>query len=127
MTLVFERFRHKDWEPEILPELRGTNGRLAIVLNNLPCLHDPQSGERKFAVPHFGSELLEKLCADKLSDLDHVRRVVSTGCKTVYVRIRDQPPVAVHVAGQIPADADQFYSDLADCLVIAFRAQHILH
>ena len=124
---MFERFKHRDWEPEIVPELRGTNGRLKIVMNNLPCLHDPLSGERKFPFADFGSLLLEKLCADKLADLDHVRRVVSTGHKTVYVRLRDQPPVAVHVAGQIPSDPDQFYSDLADCLVIAFRAEHILH
>lgn len=124
---MFERFKHKDWEPEILPEARGTNGRLKVVMNNLPCLHDPQSGERKFPFSDFGAELLEKLCAEQLADLDHVRRVVSTGRKTVYVRLRDQPPVAVHVAGQIPADPDQFCSDLADCLVSAFRAQHILH
>lgn len=124
---MFERFRHKDWEPEILPEARGTNGRLQVVMNNLPCLHDPRSGDRKFPFSDFGAELLENLCAKQLSDLDHVRRVVSTGHKTVYVRLRDQPPVAVHVAGQIAADPDQFCSDLADCLVNAFRAKHFLH
>ena len=127
MVAVFERFQHRDWEPEIVPELHGTNGRLKIVMNNLPCLHDPQSGKRKFAFSTFGSELLENLCAEQLVDLDHVRRIVSTGHKTVYVQLRNQPPVAVHVAGQIPLDPDQFYSDLADCLVIAFRAEHILH
>jgi len=124
---LFGRFRHRDWEPEIVPELRGTNGRLKIVMNNLPCLHDPQSGERKFVFSDFGSELLESLCAGQLADLDHVRRVVSTGAKTVYVSLRDQPPVAVRVAGQIPQDPEQFCADLADCLVIAFRAEHILH
>lgn len=127
MTAVFERFKHRDWELEILPELRGTNGRIKIVMNNLPCLHDAGSGERKFVFSEFGSEFLENLCAEQLTDLDHVRRVVSTGRKTVYVRLRDQPPVAVHVAGQIPQDPERFYSDLADCLVIAFRAKHILH
>ena len=96
-------------------------------MNNLPCLHDPQSGERKFVFSEFGSELLEKLCAEELADLDHVRRIVSTGRKTVRVQLRDQPPVIVHVAGQIPYDPETFCSDLADCLVIAFRAQHILH
>ena len=124
---MFERFKHKDWEPEIVSELRGTNGRLKIVMKNLPCLHDPESGERKFVFTEFGSELLEKLCAEELSDLDHVRRVVSTGHKTVYVRLRDQPAVAVRVTGQIPQDPERFCSDLADCLVIAFRAEHILH
>ncbi len=110
-----------------MPELRGTNGRLQIVMHNLPCLHDTQSGERKFAFSEFGSELLESLCAKQLVDLDHVRRVVSTGRKTVRVRLRDQPPVVVHVTGQIPNDPETFCSDLADCLVIAFRAEHILH
>lgn len=124
---MFERFKHRDWEPEVLPELRGTNGRLRVVMKNLPCLHDPQSGERKFVFSEFGSELLEKLCAEQFADLDHVRRVVSTGRKTVSVRLRDQPPVVVHVAGQIPQDPERFCSDLADCLVIAFRAKHILH
>lgn len=127
MSAVFERFKHRDWEPEIVPELRGTNGRIKVVMNNLPCLHDTQSGERKFVFSRFGSELLENLCAEQFADLDHVRRAVSTGRKTVYVSLRDQPPVAVHVAGQIPQDRDQFCSDLADCLVIAFRAEHILH
>ena len=124
---MFERFRHRDWEPEILPEVRGTNGRLEIVMNNLPCLHDSRSGERKLPFSDFGSQLLVKLCAEQLADLDHVRRVVSTGCKTVYVRLRGQPAVAVHVAGQIPLDREQFCSDLAACLVNAFRAEHILH
>lgn len=124
---MFERFKHRDWEPEIVPELQGTNGRLKIVMHNLPCLHDTQSGERKFAFSDFGSELLEKLCAEELADLDHVRRVVSTGRKTVRVRLRDQPPVLVHVTGQIPQDRERFCSDLADCLVIAFRTKRILH
>jgi len=124
---LFERFRLRTWEPEIVPELRGTNGRLKVVMNNLPCLHDPTSGERKFAFAEFGSELLENLCAEQLTDLDHVRRIVSTGRKTVSVQLRDQPPVVVHVTGQIPQDPERFYSDLADCLVIAFRTEHILH
>ena len=124
---MFERFKHKDWEPEIVPELRGTNGRLKIVMKNLTCLHDPESGERKFVFTEFGSELLEKLCAEELADLDHVRRIVSSGRKTVRVRLRDQPPVVVHVTGQIPQDPERFCSDLADCLVIAFRAKLILH
>jgi hypothetical protein len=124
---VFERFKHRDWEPEIVPELHGTNGRLQIVMHNLPCLHDTQSGERKFVFSEFGSELLERLCAEELADLDHVRRVVSTGHKTVYVRLRDQPAIIVRVAGQIPQDRERFCADLADCLVNAFRAERILH
>lgn len=127
MSAVFERFKHRDWEPEIVPELRATNGRLSIVMNNLPCLHDARSGERKFAFSEFGSELLENLCGKHFTDLDHLRRVVSIGQKTVYVRLRDQPAVAVRVGGQIPHDPERFCSDLADCLVIAFRAEHILH
>lgn len=124
---MFERFRHRHWQPEILPEVRGTNGRLEIVMNDLPCLHDPESGERKFPFSNFGSQLLVKLCIEQLTDLDHLRRVVSTGHKKVYVRLHGQPLVAVRVAGQIPQDREQFCSDLAACLVDAFRAEHILH
>lgn len=124
---MFGRFRHRDWKPEILPEVRGSNGRLEIILNNLPCLHDPGTGERKLPFSDYGSELLVKLCAEELRDLDHVRRVVSTGPKTVHVRLRDQAPVAVQVTGQIPLDPEQFCSDLADCLVDAFRTEHFLH
>ena len=124
---MFERFMHRDWEPEILPVVRGTNGRLKVVMNNLPCLHDARSGERKLPFSDFGSQLLVKLCAEQLTDLDHVRRVVSAGYKTVYVRLHGQQPVAVHVAGQIPQDPQRFCSDLADCLVNAFRTEHLLH
>ena len=124
---MFERFRHRHWEPETLPEVSGSNGRLQIVMNNLPCLHDPDSGERRFLSSDFGSQLLVKLCVEQLTDLDHLRRVVSTGHKTVYVRLGGQPPVTVHVAGQIPQDPEQFCCDVAACLVSAFRAQHLLH
>jgi hypothetical protein len=124
---VFELFRHREWEQEILPELRGTNGTLKVVLYNLPCLRDPTDGTRKFLFHDFGSQLLENLCADHLADIEHVRRLLSTGAKTVYVRLRDLPPVVVNLTGQVAQDPEQFCSDLADCLVVAFRAEQILH
>jgi hypothetical protein len=127
VELVFEMFKHREWKKEIVPELRGTNGKLAVVLYNLPCLRDPADGTRKFMFHHFGAELLEQLCSNQLADIEHVRRLLSIGAKTVYVRLRDLPAVVVHLTGQVALDPEQFFSDLADCLVNAFRAEHILH
>jgi len=127
VNTVFEIFRHREWEREIVPEVRGTNGRLEIVINDLPCLRDRANGARKFAFHDFGTELLKSLCADQFSDIEHVRRVLSIGEKLVYVHVRDLQPVVVHLTGQVALDPERFFSDLADCLARAFRAEHILH
>lgn len=124
---MFEIFGHREWVPEVVPEVRGTNGRLEIVINDLPCLRDRANGARKFAFHDFGTELLENLCADQFSDIEHVRRVLSIGEKKVYVHVRDLPPLVVHLTGQVSLDPERFFSDLAACLVSAFRAEHILH
>ena len=48
-------------------------------MNNLPCLHDPRSGERKFAFADYGSRLLENLCAERRDGLTlHVERFSGT-------------------------------------------------
>ncbi len=127
MDTVFELFKHRHWENEIVPELHGSNGTLDVVIYNLPCLRDPADGTRKFAFHDFGAELLEKLCSDQLADIEHVRRLLSTGAKTVYVRLRNLPAVVVHLTGWVALDQERFCSDLADCLVDAFRAERILH
>ncbi len=126
MNAVFDWLRHRKWNPEVVPELRGTNGRLTVTIQDLPCLRDTDSGQLKFSFANFGAELLQELCAEQLNDLEHVRRVLSmNSAKTVYVSLRDQPTISVQVSGQVALGADQFHSDLADCLVIAFRARNI--
>ena len=122
---MFEIFRHREWEPEIVPEVRGTNGRLEVVINDLPCLRDRMNGIRKFPFNDFGKELLENLCSDQLADIEHVRRLLSTGEKMVRVRLHDLPPFDLHLTGQVSQDPERFCSDLADCLANAFRAEHI--
>jgi hypothetical protein len=127
VEFVFEIFKHRDWEKEIVPELHGSNGRLEVVMFNLPCLRDRTDGRRKFMFHHFGEELLEQLCSDQLADVEHVRRLLSTGAKTVRVRLRNLPAVIVHLKGQVALDREQFFADLGDCLVNAFRTEHIVH
>lgn len=124
---MLEIFRHRDWEKEIVPELHGSNGRLEIVMFNLPCLRDRADGMRKFPFHQFGAELLEQLCSDHLADIDHVRRLLSNGAKTVRVRLRNLPAFVVRLRGQVALDRERFCADLADCLVSAFRTEHILH
>jgi hypothetical protein len=120
-------FRHRDWEKEIVPELHGSNGRLEVVIFNLPCLRDRTDGTRKFLFHHFGAELLDQLCADHLSDIEHVRRLLSADAKVVRVCLRNLPAVTVHLRGQVALDRERFFADLADCLVCAFRTERILH
>jgi hypothetical protein len=96
-------------------------------MNNVPCLRDRADGRRKFVFHDFGAELLQKLCAEKFADIDHVRRLLSTGEKAVSVRVRNLPPLEVHLTGQVALDPRRFRADLADCLVDAFRAKQLLH
>ena len=119
--------KHRDWEREIVPELSGSNDALKVVLYNLPCLRDPDDGTRKLPFDDFDVELMEKLCSEQLADIEQVRALLSTGTKTMSVHLRDLPAVVVHITGRVSANPEQFYADLADCLVNALRTERILH
>lgn len=123
---MFGIFKRRNWKPQVIGDLSGTSNGISVLLRNFPCRVDDADGSRTYAYGDFGSEFLQELSDHQLGDFDLVNRTISSGAeKSVYVKLRDLAPFEVRVSGRITGKRDQFYSDLADALIEAFRSQSI--
>ena len=122
---MFGLFKKKEWKPETLPRMVGTFGDICVVVSNFPCRVDKLSGKRTYAYSDFGCEFINEL-HNKLGEPEQLRRTVTAaGSKKVLVKLRNLPIFEVEIAGSIPSEKGQFYSDIADALIDAFRSQNI--
>lgn len=121
---MFGIFKSRNWKPQVIGDLRGTSNGISVLLRNFPCRVEEADGSRTYAYDDFGAEFLQELSDRQLGDFDLVNRTISAGAeKSVYVKLRDLSPFEVRVSGRIAGKRDQFYSDLADALIAAFKSQ----
>ena len=115
-------FQRREWNPETLPELRGTYERLKVTVRNLPCLHDAKSETRRYAYPNFGSDFLLAL-HEQIGDFDLFCAKLNAGASAqAFVTLSSYSPIVVELAGTPNSSRRQFDSDLADALIDAFRS-----
>ena len=116
-------FKQKKWMTESISELSGSFNGLQVIVNNLPCLRDPDSGSRKYIFKNFGFEFITELTEIQLGDHVNLTQLLNSGnTKTVYVSVRDLAPITVSLKG-VPAQRKaEFYSDVADSLIAAFSS-----
>lgn len=116
-------FKRRNWQPELVAELRGSYGGLAVCIRRFPCLADTSDGRRKFRYPDFGAEFLAALTDQLPGNANELRAALSGGeARTVLVQLRDLEPVEVQLAGQPPATSREFHSDLADAIISALKS-----
>lgn len=119
-------FKSRNWKPQVIGDLRGTSNGISVLLRNFPCRVDEADGSRTYAYDDFGAEFLQVLSGRQLGNFDLVDSTISSGAeKSVDVKLRDLSPFEVRVSGRTTGKRDQFYSDLADALIEAFRSQSI--
>ena len=119
-------FKRRHWKSEVIPELVGAYDGLTVVLRNFPCRVDLSDGTRKCPYPDFGAGFIYELTERQLGEFEQLRQILATGAeKTAYVRLRDLVPIEVRISGRAATRRDQFYSDLADALIVAFESHRI--
>lgn len=123
---MFDLFKRKNWQPEVLPEIKGTSNGLSVTLRNFPCRLDASSNTRTYRYSDFGTEFLSEINDRQLGEFKDIYPILTAGAvKTVLVRLRDLPPIEVSLSGRPDERKQQFYSDLADALIDAFEKQRI--
>lgn len=123
---MFGWFKRRSWKPEIIPELKGQEGNLRIKLMDVSCLRDRASGDRKYASPDFGLELLlaihEKIGSAKSA---HARLRAGSTISCI-VRLPRLSPIAVELSGKPKENLRNFESDIADLLLNAFSSAGLM-
>ena len=119
---MFGLFERREWNPETLPELRGSYGLLKVTVRNLPCLYDAKSETRKYAYPNFGNDFLLAL-HEQLGDFDLLCAKLKAGASAqAFVTLSSYSPIVVELTGTPNSSRRQFDSDLADALIEAFKS-----
>lgn len=110
----------------VVPEMHGTYEGLSVVLRNFPCLVDSSNKKRKYRYSAFGNEFLTELTEHQLGTFEKLSALLAAGdTKTVKVQLRDLGAIEVQLAARTARPARQFYSDLADALIVAFDSERI--
>jgi len=123
---MFGLFKKREWVQEVLPEMQGSVGNLHVRVKLFPCRLDSKTGERTYAYDDFGVEFINELSDRQLSNFEQVCQTLAFGTsKTVSIKLRDLPSFEVELKGKISSSSRQFYSDLADALIEAFKTKGI--
>ena len=118
-------FKRREWQLEILPELKGSCGGINVVVSRMVCRIDKSSEKRTYAYSDFGFEFLNELHNQLGEFRDLQKMIVLSNIKKVSLKLRDLPAIYVEIGGSIPDSKEQFYSDIADALIDAFKSQGI--
>ncbi|MBQ3301569.1 MAG: hypothetical protein IJH04_05450 [Eggerthellaceae bacterium] len=121
-SVVFDLFRKRSWEPEVIREIQGAARGLTVRLKNFPCLRDKYTGDRKRISKDFGNEFLEAFhLAIGGAKQAHLR--LAGGAKIVStVRMRQLPAIDFELSGKPDENLTTFNSDIADVLIDAFKS-----
>jgi hypothetical protein len=115
-------FKRRRWVEEIVPVASGTCDKLAVTLRNIPCLTDGATGDRKYRYGDFGHQFLNEL-HNQLEDFEDLRTKLGAGSgANAIVDLPSMPAVTVELRGIVNASKGQFYSDIADALLDAFKS-----
>lgn len=119
---MLDWFKKRSWKPSILAEMRGVASGLAIRLIDVPCLRDEITGDKKYASPAFGHDLLLAL-HEAIGGAKHAHERLVAGSKvSAVVRLPQYPAIVVEMSGSPNNSLRVFESDIADALIEAFRA-----
>lgn len=122
---MFGLFKRKEWQPEVVAEMKGSHDGLYITVRNFPCLRDAKSGSRTYRTPTFGNDFILGV-TQELGDYSDLRGLLGAGAgKTVVVNLPSLPAIQVSVMGSAPSTDRQLDSNLADALIVAFESQDI--
>ena len=122
---MFDLFRKRSWQYEVLDELRGSEDNLSVRLTHVPCLHDITSDKRKFAWPDFGYDFLLAL-HDAIGGAKHARACLNTDSSIVVsVQLKQGAAIGVEISGKPRNRIRDFESDIADALISAFGSSGI--
>ena len=115
-------FKRRRWIEEVVPVANGAYGQLAVTIRNIPCRIDEASRDRKYRHGDFGHQFLNEL-HDQLGRFEDVRAKLAAGSVVnAIVELPSTPAISVELRGQASASKGQFYSDLADALLDAFKS-----
>lgn len=122
---MFGLFKRKEWQPEVVAEMKGSHDGLSITVHNFPCLRDTVSGSRTYRTPTFGNDFILGV-TQKLGDYSDLRGLLGAGAgKTIVVTLPNLPAIQVSLMGSTPSTDRQLNSNLADALIVAFESQGI--
>jgi hypothetical protein len=122
---MFGLFKRKEWQPEVVTEMKGAHDGLSVTVRDFPCLLDPNSGSRTYRTPNFGNDFIVGVTKE-LGDYSELRSLLAAGAeKTVIVNLVGLPSIRVSVIGLAPTSDRQLESDLADALIVALDSQGI--
>lgn len=122
---MFGLFKRKEWQPEVVAEMKGSHDGLSVTVRNFPCLRDAKSGSRTYRTPNFGSDFIHGLTKE-LGDYKDLRNLLGGGAgKTVIVTLPNLQAIHVSLFGSAPSSDRQLDSNLADALIAAFESQGI--
>lgn len=126
VSMILNFFKRRQWRAEVIGEMTGSFVKVVVRVRNLPCLFEASSGKHRYHYKDFGSEFIEELTERQLPGFEELVRILNAGAAAnALVRLRELGPIEVQVTGKITVSSREFYSDLADALVEAFKTHQL--
>lgn len=122
---MFDLFKRKQWQPDLVSEMKGTYEGLSVTVRNFSCLKDAASEARTYRYSNFGCEFIDGVHKN-LGSYEELRNILRSGAgKTIIVNLPSLPAIQVSLSGLAPDSKRVFDSNLADALIAAFESEGI--